>query len=70
MKFAILDCISFIRHFFYLFHRLRSNFLETYQELILAELENSIGQPVKEAFLAMCHFSYQLSVSLLSEELR
>ncbi|MEM1169472.1 MAG: hypothetical protein AAGJ08_10460 [Cyanobacteria bacterium P01_H01_bin.35] len=53
IEFAILDCISFIRHFIHLFHRLRSNFLEVYQELILAEPESSIGKPIKEAFLAM-----------------
>jgi SacI restriction endonuclease len=52
-EFVILDCINFIRHFLHLFHRLRSKFLETYQELILAEPQSALSQPVKEAFLAM-----------------
>lgn len=53
IEFVILDCINFTRHFLHLFHRLRSNFLETYQELILAEPQSAVSQPVKEAFLAM-----------------
>ncbi len=53
IEFTILDCISFTRHFIHLFYRLRNNFLEVYQELILSEPESSVSQPVKEAFLAM-----------------
>ncbi|MDY6784141.1 MAG: restriction endonuclease, SacI family [Cyanobacteriota bacterium] len=53
IEFVILDCISFIRHFLHLFHRLRSRFLEVYQNLILAEPQSAVSQPVKEAFLAM-----------------
>lgn len=53
IEFVILDCISFIRHFLHLFHRLRSQFLEAYQALILAEPQSAVSQPVKEAFLAM-----------------
>jgi DNA adenine methylase len=53
IEFVILDCINFTRHFLHLFHRLKSNFLETYQELILAEPQSAVSQPVKEAFLAM-----------------
>lgn len=53
IEFVILDCISFIRHFLHLFHRLRSRFLETYQSMILEEPQSSVSQPVKEAFLAM-----------------
>lgn len=30
IEFIVLDCVSFIRHFLHLFHRLRSKFLETY----------------------------------------
>jgi hypothetical protein len=45
--------ISFTRHFLHLFHRLRRKFLETYQELILAEPQSALSQPLKEAFLAM-----------------
>jgi hypothetical protein len=36
-----------------LFHRLRMDFLETYQQLILTEPESAISQPLKEAFLAL-----------------
>ncbi len=53
IEFVVLDCIGFIRHYLHLFHRLRVNFLETYQSLILAEPESSVSQPVKEAFLSM-----------------
>lgn len=53
MEFVILDCIGFVRHYLHLFHRLRSDFLEEYQSLILAEPESSVSQPVKEAFLSM-----------------
>ncbi|KAM3091834.1 hypothetical protein ACKFKG_24165 [Phormidesmis sp. 146-35] len=53
VEFVVLDCISFIRHFLHLFHRLRSSFLESYQSLVLAEPQSAVSQPVKEAFLAM-----------------
>ena len=53
IEFVILDCIGFVRHYLHLFHRLRSDFLEEYQSLILAEPESSVNQPVKEAFLSM-----------------
>jgi DNA adenine methylase len=53
MEFVILDCIGFIRHYLHLFHRLRYDFLEEYQTLILAEPESSVSQLVKEAFLSM-----------------
>ncbi|MBP0029352.1 restriction endonuclease, SacI family [Roseofilum sp. Guam] len=53
IEFVILDCIGFLRHFLHLFHRLRGEFLEAYQTLILEEPQSSVSQPVKEAFLAM-----------------
>jgi len=53
IEFVILDCIGFVRHYLHLFHRLRSDFLEEYQSLILSEPESSVSQPVKEAFLSM-----------------
>ena len=53
IEFIILDCLGFLRHFLHLFHRLRTRFLETYQNLLLREPESSVSQPVKEAFLAM-----------------
>ncbi len=53
IEIAILDCIGFLRHFLHLFHRLRLDFLEAYQELVLAEPESAVSQPLKEAFLAL-----------------
>lgn len=53
IEFVILGCIGFVRHYLHLFHRLRSDFLDEYQSLILAEPESSVSQPVKEAFLSM-----------------
>jgi hypothetical protein len=53
IEFAILDCISFIRHFLHLFHHLRNNFLDIYQQLLLEEPESSVRQELKEAFLAL-----------------
>jgi hypothetical protein len=50
---VILDCIGFLRHFLHLFYRIRMQFLEAYQELVLAEPESAVSQPLKEAFLAM-----------------
>lgn len=50
---AILDCIGFIRHYLHFFHRLRIEFLETYQELVLGEPDSAVSQPLKEAFLAL-----------------
>ena len=50
---VILDCIGFLRHFLHLFHRLRQQFLEAYQELLLAEPESSVSQPLKEVFLTL-----------------
>lgn len=53
IEFVILDCIGFLRHFLHLFHRLRVQFLNDYQELLLIEPESAVSQPLKEAFLAM-----------------
>ncbi len=50
---AVLDCIGFMRHFLHLFYRVRMQFLEAYQELVLLEPESAVGQSLKEAFLAM-----------------
>jgi DNA adenine methylase len=50
---AILDCLGFLRHFLYLFHRLRMQFLDAYQALLLAEPNSAVSQPLKEAFLAL-----------------
>lgn len=53
VEFVILDSLGFLRHFLHLFHRVRTDFLEAYQSLLLAEPESAVSQPVKEAFLAM-----------------
>jgi hypothetical protein len=50
---VVLDCIGFLRHFLHLFHRLRMEFLEEYQKLVLSEPESAVSQPLKEAFLAL-----------------
>lgn len=53
IEFVVLDCIGFLRHYLHLFHRLRAEFLEAYQSLILAEPQSSVSQAVKESFLSM-----------------
>lgn len=53
VEFVILDCISFLRHFLHLFHRLRGVYLNAYQEVLLLDPESAVSQPLKEAFLAM-----------------
>ena len=53
IEFVILDCIGFLRHFLHLFHRLRLDFLEAYQEFVLLEPDSAVSQPLKEVFLAL-----------------
>lgn len=53
VEIAILDCIGFLRHFLHLFHRLRKDFLDQYQVLVLKEPESAVSQALKEAFLAL-----------------
>jgi len=48
---AILDCIGFLRHFLHLFHRLRRDFLDEYQNLLLNESESAVRHELKEVFL-------------------
>ncbi len=50
---VILDCIGFLRHFLHFFHRLRMEFLDCYQQLVLTEPDSAVGQPLKEAFLTL-----------------
>lgn len=50
---VILGCIGFLRHFLHLFYRLRLQFLDQYQGLLLAEPESAVRQELKEAFLAL-----------------
>lgn len=50
---AILDCLSFVRHFLHLFHRIRTDYLNAYQALVLGEPDSAVNQTLKEAFLAL-----------------
>ena len=53
VEIAILDCLSFLRHFLHLFHRIRMDFLNNYQGLVLQEPESGVNQALKEAFLVL-----------------
>ena len=50
---AVLDCIGLLRHFLHLFHRVRADYLEAYQNLVLSEPDSAVSQALKEAFLAL-----------------
>jgi len=50
---AILDCIGFLRHFLHLFHRMRVDYLNAYQDLVLNEPDSAVSQTLKEAFLIL-----------------
>lgn len=52
-EFALLDCLGFLRHFLHLFHRVRTEYLNVYQELVLNEPDSAVSQTLKEAFLAL-----------------
>lgn len=53
VEFAILNCISFLRHFLHLFYRIRMQFLEEYQSLLMNEPDSSVNSALKEAFLVL-----------------
>ena len=53
VEIAILDCIGFLRHFLHLFHRLRTDYLNAYQRLVLNEPDSAVGQTLKEVFLTL-----------------
>lgn len=53
IEITVLDCISFLRHFLHLFHRIRADYLNAYQNLILIEPDSAVSQTLKEAFLAL-----------------
>jgi hypothetical protein len=50
---AVLDCLGFLRHFLYFFHRARIHYLDAYQALVLAEPDSAVSQPLKEVFLTL-----------------
>ena len=53
VEITILDCISFVRHFPHLFHRLRLKYIEEYQQLVLNEPDSAVSQPLKELWLSL-----------------
>lgn len=53
VEIAVLDCISFLRHFLHLFHRLRTRYIEEYQQLVLKEPDSAVSQPLKELWLSL-----------------
>lgn len=53
VEIAVLDCVGSVRHFLHLFHRLRTSFLDAYQDLVLAQPESAVNQALREAFLAL-----------------
>jgi DNA adenine methylase len=65
VEFVVLDCVAFLRHFLHLFHRLRMQFLDAYQKLVLQEPDSSVSQPLKELFLTL----RQAAESQISEEM-
>lgn len=50
---VILDCLGFLKHFLHFFHRIRGEYLNIYQQLVLAEPDSAVSQTLKEAFLAL-----------------
>ncbi|TAD77801.1 MAG: restriction endonuclease, SacI family [Oscillatoriales cyanobacterium] len=54
VEIAVLDCLSFLRYFLHLFYRIRQNYLDAYQELVLNEPNSAVSQALKEAFLDLC----------------
>jgi len=53
IEIAILNCLGFLRHFLHLFHRLRTAFLDAYQDLVLNEPDSAVSHTLKEAFLSL-----------------
>lgn len=53
IEIVILNCIGFIRHFLHFFHRIRINFLNAYQNLVLEEPDSAVSHHLKEAFLVL-----------------
>jgi DNA adenine methylase len=53
VEFVVLDCIGFLRHFLHLFYRVRMQFLEAYQSLLMGEPDSAVNPTLKEAFLML-----------------
>jgi DNA adenine methylase len=60
---AILDCNGFLRHFLHLFHRLRIDYLDAYQALVLAEPDSAVSQPLTACSLKFLSESEIVGVS-------
>lgn len=50
-----------------MFHRLRMQFVEEYQKLVLAEPDSAVSQPLKEAFLALRQAVESVEVEINSD---
>jgi len=53
IEIAILGCLGFLRHFLHLFYRLRTAFLDVYQDLVLEEPESAVSHTLKQTFLSL-----------------
>ena len=53
IEFAALDCLAFVRYFLHLFYQVRLDFLNNYQNLVLAEPDSGVRQPLKELLLTL-----------------
>lgn len=53
VEFVILDCIGFLRHFLHFFYRIRMQFLEAYQSLVMSQPDSAVNPSLKEAFLSL-----------------
>lgn len=53
VEIAVLECISFLRHFLHLFHRSRTRYVEEYQQIVLSEPDSAVSQPLKELWLSL-----------------
>jgi DNA adenine methylase len=51
VEIVVLDCLSFLRHFLHLFHRLRTRYVEEYQRLVLEQPDSAVSQPSKNCGL-------------------
>lgn len=53
VEIVILDCINFLRHFLHFFYRLKTQYVEQYQQLVLNEPDSAVSQPLKELWLSL-----------------
>ena len=53
IEIAILDCIGFLRHFLHFFYRVRLQYIENCQALVMTEPDSAVSQALKEVFLTL-----------------